>query len=61
MGRGFGAEPVSPSVNYANCGAVDGWMTAPGNNCNTAINYLINASECDIAIAYDMECTVAGY
>jgi len=60
MGRGFGAQPVSPSANYANCAAVDGWMTGVGG-CDTGLGYLINASDCNIAIAYDQECTVSGY
>ena len=54
------SEPASPSGSYANCGAVDGWMTGIGG-CDTALGYLINASNCNQAIAYDQECTVAGY
>lgn len=62
MGRGY-PEP-DPSPDYGNCAAVDVWMTtAPptGGGCNTALGYLINASNCNPAIAYDQECAVAGY
>ncbi len=54
-------EPVSPvPANYADCAAVDGWMSGAGG-CDTALGYLINASNCNTAIAYDSECTFAGY
>ena len=62
MGLSFDvAEPVSPVVgDYADCSAVDGWMSGAGG-CETALGYLTNASECNVAIVYDQECSVAGY
>lgn len=73
LGRSYvTSEPGSPSAQYDCTGSpaplpVDNWLEdlpsdlPPGGGCKTALGYLINASECNIAIAYDQECTVAGY
>lgn len=67
MGRTYvTSEPTSPDPGVYDCTAsaapqtVDNWMTGAGG-CDTALGYLINASNCNQAIAYDQECTVAGY
>ena len=61
MGLSFNvAEPVSPfPADYVDCSVVEAWLGA--EDCDTALGYLTNASNCNEAIVYDQECTVAGY
>ena len=55
------AMPPSPSLSY-DCDSLEindpNWLET---NCSTVLDYLLNASACNVAVAHDQECTVAGY